>query len=198
MIVADPKKRLSSQQVLLHPWLQGSKLASLSPPSSSSTLQKQKEEESPSKKVDPKEKKEKSSSEEKKKKKKMGEVMDSTEVSSEEINNLKSSKARKGSNSKNDFKQEYKAINTSVPSETGRNNNGDEKVNNDEDSNGQTTKKRKTNSKDDSEKSLPKKTRKTSNQTPTLPVCKYGESCFRRNPKHFLEFSHPWKDQQPK
>ena len=24
------------------------------------------------------------------------------------------------------------------------------------------------------------------------PVCKYGESCYRKNPQHFLEFDHPW------
>ena len=24
------------------------------------------------------------------------------------------------------------------------------------------------------------------------PLCKYGISCFRKNPLHFEEFAHPW------
>jgi serine/threonine protein kinase len=27
-----------------------------------------------------------------------------------------------------------------------------------------------------------------------LPVCKYGQQCFRKNPQHFKEFAHPWLD----
>ena len=27
-----------------------------------------------------------------------------------------------------------------------------------------------------------------------LPVCRYGEKCFRKNPQHLKEFAHPWKD----
>lgn len=26
------------------------------------------------------------------------------------------------------------------------------------------------------------------------PVCRYGESCYRKNPDHFKEFRHPWLD----
>ena len=25
-----------------------------------------------------------------------------------------------------------------------------------------------------------------------LPICRYGPSCYRTNPEHFKEFSHPW------
>ncbi len=25
-----------------------------------------------------------------------------------------------------------------------------------------------------------------------VPVCKYGQQCFRKNPQHFKEFAHPW------
>ncbi|KAH3757073.1 protein kinase 1 [Pelomyxa schiedti] len=28
----------------------------------------------------------------------------------------------------------------------------------------------------------------------TLPPCKYGPKCYRKNPQHFAEFSHPWRD----
>ena len=24
------------------------------------------------------------------------------------------------------------------------------------------------------------------------PVCQYGEKCYRKNPRHFQEFAHPW------
>ena len=27
-----------------------------------------------------------------------------------------------------------------------------------------------------------------------VPVCKYGQQCFRKNPQHFQEFAHPWLD----
>jgi hypothetical protein len=26
------------------------------------------------------------------------------------------------------------------------------------------------------------------------PECKYGPGCYRKNPAHFAEFSHPWLD----
>ena len=29
---------------------------------------------------------------------------------------------------------------------------------------------------------------------PQLPVCQYGASCYRRNPQHFAQFSHPPRD----
>jgi hypothetical protein len=35
-----------------------------------------------------------------------------------------------------------------------------------------------------------------SEDSPTLPICKYGKSCYRKNPVHFQEFSHPWKNTQ--
>ena len=25
-----------------------------------------------------------------------------------------------------------------------------------------------------------------------LPLCKFGEECYRKNPQHFKEFAHPW------
>ncbi|EGG13739.1 hypothetical protein DFA_11500 [Cavenderia fasciculata] len=28
-----------------------------------------------------------------------------------------------------------------------------------------------------------------------LPECEYGKKCFRKNPQHFLEYSHPWKNE---
>jgi tyrosyl-DNA phosphodiesterase-1 len=28
----------------------------------------------------------------------------------------------------------------------------------------------------------------------SLPVCIYGEKCYRNNPQHFQEFAHPWLD----
>lgn len=31
-----------------------------------------------------------------------------------------------------------------------------------------------------------------------LPLCRYGEKCFRENADHFLEFAHPWKDNKKK
>jgi serine/threonine protein kinase len=31
------------------------------------------------------------------------------------------------------------------------------------------------------------------NDEESLPVCQYGEACYRRNPAHFKEFAHPWK-----
>ncbi|KAL6079647.1 CUE domain containing protein [Balamuthia mandrillaris] len=34
------------------------------------------------------------------------------------------------------------------------------------------------------------------NRQKGLPVCKYGEKCFRRNPDHFLQFSHPHLEEQ--
>ena len=34
--------------------------------------------------------------------------------------------------------------------------------------------------------------KKPKNLEGALPVCKYGQSCFRKNPQHFTEFAHPW------
>lgn len=28
------------------------------------------------------------------------------------------------------------------------------------------------------------------------PICKYGPTCYRKNPKHFEQFSHPWLTQE--
>ena len=28
------------------------------------------------------------------------------------------------------------------------------------------------------------------------PICKYGRDCYRKNPDHFKEFRHPWKDSE--
>ena len=28
--------------------------------------------------------------------------------------------------------------------------------------------------------------------TVSLPVCKYGKDCYRKNPAHFNDFAHPW------
>lgn len=30
-------------------------------------------------------------------------------------------------------------------------------------------------------------------ETPKKKICKFGEQCFRKNPKHFLEYDHPEK-----
>ena len=29
-------------------------------------------------------------------------------------------------------------------------------------------------------------------------VCKYGEDCYRKNPQHFKDFEHPWKEESKK
>jgi histone H2B len=34
----------------------------------------------------------------------------------------------------------------------------------------------------------------SSSSSSLLPLCKYGPACYRKNPVHFTEFSHPWKD----
>jgi hypothetical protein len=26
------------------------------------------------------------------------------------------------------------------------------------------------------------------------PVCRYGKACYRKNPDHFKQFKHPWKE----
>ncbi|TPX30626.1 hypothetical protein SmJEL517_g05853 [Synchytrium microbalum] len=31
-----------------------------------------------------------------------------------------------------------------------------------------------------------------------LPVCQWGTKCFRKNPAHFAEYSHPWRKDVPK
>lgn len=28
-------------------------------------------------------------------------------------------------------------------------------------------------------------------------MCKYGEGCYRKNPEHFVAFSHPWLVEEP-
>merc|ERR1719343_209420 len=30
----------------------------------------------------------------------------------------------------------------------------------------------------------------------TRPVCKHGTKCYRQNPAHFVEFAHPWLDEE--
>ena len=45
---------------------------------------------------------------------------------------------------------------------------------------------------DSDEEAPPKK--KTRSNTSSLPPCPYGVDCYRKNPKHFGEFSHPKKD----
>ena len=39
---------------------------------------------------------------------------------------------------------------------------------------------------------MEKKQKKTENLSNAVPVCKYRQSCFRKNPNHFKEFAHPW------
>ena len=29
---------------------------------------------------------------------------------------------------------------------------------------------------------------------PQKPICQYGKNCYRKNPQHFIDFAHPWKD----
>jgi hypothetical protein len=40
----------------------------------------------------------------------------------------------------------------------------------------------------------PSSSSSSSSSKPKLPVCMYGPGCYRKNPQHFAEFSHPWKD----
>ena len=30
------------------------------------------------------------------------------------------------------------------------------------------------------------------------PVCKYGSSCYRKNPDHLRQFSHPGREEEPR
>jgi len=52
----------------------------------------------------------------------------------------------------------------------------------------------------DSQKPSPKNQSQMSSQDSTTsskpgkPVCQFGPKCYRRNPQHFQEFAHPWKD----
>mmetsp|Transcript_106897 Transcript_106897/g.189990 ORF Transcript_106897/g.189990 Transcript_106897/m.189990 type:complete len:616 (-) Transcript_106897:155-2002(-) len=35
-----------------------------------------------------------------------------------------------------------------------------------------------------------------SKESDGLPVCVYGQKCYRKNPAHFMEFAHPWTDKE--
>ena len=43
---------------------------------------------------------------------------------------------------------------------------------------------------DDSDQGPPSKKAKTG----AVPLCPYGERCYRKNPQHFKDFAHPKKD----
>ena len=36
----------------------------------------------------------------------------------------------------------------------------------------------------------------TPQTSPQKPVCKYGTACYRKNPQHFIDFAHPWRDKK--
>jgi len=66
----------------------------------------------------------------------------------------------------------------------------------DEDSESKLPKRKRSQGQEECEENIPQMTPKKTR--PLLPPCKYGSNCYRKNPQHFQEFSHPHLEQTEK